>query len=68
MDKVTVGPMPFMSVMPTLLVGANVKGKAELHDRRVVDRCLHDAADGLRGDQQGSGIRQRGSRRTGPSA
>jgi flavin reductase (DIM6/NTAB) family NADH-FMN oxidoreductase RutF len=27
MDKVTVGPMPFMSVMPTLLVGANVKGK-----------------------------------------
>jgi flavin reductase (DIM6/NTAB) family NADH-FMN oxidoreductase RutF len=28
MDKVTVGPMPYMSVMPTLLVGANVKGKA----------------------------------------
>jgi len=27
MDKVTVGPMPYMSVMPTLLVGANVKGK-----------------------------------------
>jgi flavin reductase (DIM6/NTAB) family NADH-FMN oxidoreductase RutF len=28
MDKITVGPMPYMSVMPTLLVGANVKGKA----------------------------------------
>jgi flavin reductase (DIM6/NTAB) family NADH-FMN oxidoreductase RutF len=28
MDKVTLGPMPYMSVMPTLLVGANVKGKA----------------------------------------
>ena len=27
MDKITVGPMPYMSVMPTLLVGANVKGK-----------------------------------------
>ena len=27
MDKVTLGPMPYMSVMPTLLVGANVKGK-----------------------------------------
>ena len=28
MEKVTVGPMPYMSVMPTVLVGANVKGKA----------------------------------------
>jgi flavin reductase (DIM6/NTAB) family NADH-FMN oxidoreductase RutF len=28
MDKIALGPMPFMSVMPTLLVGANVKGKA----------------------------------------
>ncbi len=28
MDKVTLGPMPYMSVMPTVLVGANVKGKA----------------------------------------
>jgi flavin reductase (DIM6/NTAB) family NADH-FMN oxidoreductase RutF len=28
MDKVTVGPMPYMSVMPTVLVGSNVKGKA----------------------------------------
>jgi flavin reductase (DIM6/NTAB) family NADH-FMN oxidoreductase RutF len=28
MDKVTLGPMPYMSVMPTLLVGVNVKGKA----------------------------------------
>ena len=28
MEKVTLGPMPYMSVMPTLLVGANVKGKA----------------------------------------
>ena len=28
MDKITIGPMPYMSVMPTLLVGANVKGKA----------------------------------------
>jgi len=27
MDKVTIGPMPYMSVMPTLLVGTNVKGK-----------------------------------------
>jgi flavin reductase (DIM6/NTAB) family NADH-FMN oxidoreductase RutF len=27
MEKITLGPMPFMSVMPTLLVGANVKGK-----------------------------------------
>ena len=27
MEKVTVGPMPYMSVMPTLLVGANVNGK-----------------------------------------
>jgi flavin reductase (DIM6/NTAB) family NADH-FMN oxidoreductase RutF len=27
MAKVTVGPMPYMSVMPTVLVGANVKGK-----------------------------------------
>ncbi len=27
MDKVTVDPMPYMSVMPTVLVGANVKGK-----------------------------------------
>ncbi|HVP95503.1 MAG TPA: flavin reductase family protein [Methanoregulaceae archaeon] len=27
MDKITVGPMPFMSVMPALLVGANVHGK-----------------------------------------
>jgi flavin reductase (DIM6/NTAB) family NADH-FMN oxidoreductase RutF len=27
MDKITIGPMPYMSVMPTLLVGANVKGK-----------------------------------------
>jgi flavin reductase (DIM6/NTAB) family NADH-FMN oxidoreductase RutF len=27
MAKVTVGPMPYMSVMPTLIVGANVKGK-----------------------------------------
>jgi flavin reductase (DIM6/NTAB) family NADH-FMN oxidoreductase RutF len=27
MGKITVGPMPYMSVMPTLLVGANVKGK-----------------------------------------
>ena len=26
MDKITLGPMPYMSVMPTLLVGANVKG------------------------------------------
>jgi len=28
MDKITIGPMPYMSVMPTLLVGTNVKGKA----------------------------------------
>ena len=27
MEKRTVGPMPYMSVMPTVLVGANVKGK-----------------------------------------
>jgi flavin reductase (DIM6/NTAB) family NADH-FMN oxidoreductase RutF len=27
MEKITLGPMPYMSVMPTLLVGANVKGK-----------------------------------------
>ncbi len=27
MDKITLGPMPYMSVMPALLVGANVKGK-----------------------------------------
>ena len=27
MEKVTLGPMPYMSVMPTLLVGVNVKGK-----------------------------------------
>jgi flavin reductase (DIM6/NTAB) family NADH-FMN oxidoreductase RutF len=27
MEKITLGPMPFMSVMPTLLVGANVSGK-----------------------------------------
>ncbi|MBN1166460.1 MAG: flavin reductase family protein [Methanospirillaceae archaeon] len=27
MDKITIDPMPFMSVMPTLLVGANVSGK-----------------------------------------
>ena len=27
MDKIALGPMPYMSVMPTLLVGANVKGK-----------------------------------------
>ena len=27
MDKVTVHPMPYMSVMSTVLVGANVKGK-----------------------------------------
>jgi flavin reductase (DIM6/NTAB) family NADH-FMN oxidoreductase RutF len=27
MDKVQIGPMPYMSVMPALLVGANVKGK-----------------------------------------
>jgi flavin reductase (DIM6/NTAB) family NADH-FMN oxidoreductase RutF len=28
MEKVTLGAMPYMSIMPTLLVGANVKGKA----------------------------------------
>jgi flavin reductase (DIM6/NTAB) family NADH-FMN oxidoreductase RutF len=28
MDKITLGPMPYMSVMPTVLVGSNVKGKA----------------------------------------
>jgi flavin reductase (DIM6/NTAB) family NADH-FMN oxidoreductase RutF len=28
LDKILLGPMPYMSVMPTLLVGANVKGKA----------------------------------------
>jgi flavin reductase (DIM6/NTAB) family NADH-FMN oxidoreductase RutF len=28
MEKITLGPMPYMSVMPTLLVGADVKGKA----------------------------------------
>jgi len=28
MEKVTIGPMPYLSVMPTVLVGANVKGKA----------------------------------------
>jgi flavin reductase (DIM6/NTAB) family NADH-FMN oxidoreductase RutF len=27
MDKITLGPMPYMSVMPTMVVGANVKGK-----------------------------------------
>ncbi len=27
MDKVQLGPQPYMSVMPTMLVGANVKGK-----------------------------------------
>ncbi len=27
MEKITVGSMPYMSVMPTLLVGANVQGK-----------------------------------------
>jgi flavin reductase (DIM6/NTAB) family NADH-FMN oxidoreductase RutF len=27
MEKITLGPMPYMSVMPTLLVGANIKGK-----------------------------------------
>ncbi len=27
MEKVTLGPMPYMSVMPTVLVGANVAGK-----------------------------------------
>jgi flavin reductase (DIM6/NTAB) family NADH-FMN oxidoreductase RutF len=28
MDKIALGPMPYISVMPTLLVGANVQGKA----------------------------------------
>jgi flavin reductase (DIM6/NTAB) family NADH-FMN oxidoreductase RutF len=28
MEKITIGPMPYMSVMPTLLVGTNVEGKA----------------------------------------
>lgn len=27
MDRITLGPMPYMSVMPALLVGADVKGK-----------------------------------------
>jgi flavin reductase (DIM6/NTAB) family NADH-FMN oxidoreductase RutF len=27
MDKITLGPMPYMSVMPALLVGADVNGK-----------------------------------------
>ena len=27
MDKIALGPMPYMSVMPALLVGANVNGK-----------------------------------------
>jgi flavin reductase (DIM6/NTAB) family NADH-FMN oxidoreductase RutF len=27
MDKIALGPMPYMSVMPTVLVGADVKGK-----------------------------------------
>ena len=27
MEKITLGPMPYMSVMPTVLVGANVDGK-----------------------------------------
>lgn len=27
MEKITIGPMPYMSVMPTVLVGAVVKGK-----------------------------------------
>jgi flavin reductase (DIM6/NTAB) family NADH-FMN oxidoreductase RutF len=27
MEKITLGPMPYMSVLPTVLVGANVKGK-----------------------------------------
>jgi len=27
MDKITLGPMPYMSVLPTLLVGADVNGK-----------------------------------------
>ncbi|MFZ0005831.1 MAG: flavin reductase family protein [Methanoregula sp.] len=28
MEKVAIGPMPYMSIMPTVLVGTNVKGKA----------------------------------------
>lgn len=28
MEKITLGPMPYMSVMPTVLVGSDVKGKA----------------------------------------
>src|SRR5512143_1054298 len=28
MSKTTLGPMPYISVMPTILVGANVRGKA----------------------------------------
>ncbi len=28
MSKITLGPMPYISVMPTILVGANVQGKA----------------------------------------
>lgn len=28
MDKLAIGPTPYMSVMPTVLVGANVNGKA----------------------------------------
>jgi len=27
MEKIPLGPMPYMSVMPTLLVGANIRGK-----------------------------------------
>jgi len=27
MEKITLGPIPYMSVMPALLVGANIKGK-----------------------------------------
>ena len=27
MEKITFGPMPYLSIMPALLVGANVKGK-----------------------------------------
>ena len=28
MDKITLGPMPYMSVMPAVLVGTTLKGKA----------------------------------------
>ena len=28
MDKITIGPVAYMSIMPTVIVGANVKGKA----------------------------------------